>query len=84
LRFTDIKDELQINNKNKESENLVFSRFYDASAFIRKLTVLQANSIFVGAFPFGAAAGTGGFVFVTPDFQFATADVAVDVGGFRL
>jgi hypothetical protein len=48
------------------------------------LAVLEAHSVFVGAFPFGSAAWTGGFVFVAPDFEFRTAYVAVDVGWFGL
>ena len=55
-----------------------------SSAFICILAILKTRSGWVGAFPFGSAAGTRGFVFVAPNFKFAAADVAVDVGGFRL
>ena len=40
----------------------MFTRFYDASAFIGVLAVLQANGVFVGAFPFRSTRGAGGFV----------------------
>ena len=50
----------------------------------RRIGSILGMQRFVGAFPFGSAAGAGGFVFVTPDFKVSTAYVAFNVGWFRL
>jgi hypothetical protein len=63
---------------------LFFAFGYDTAAFVGVLAVLQAYRVFIGAFPFGTATRTGGFVFVGPDFEFGSTDMAVDVGGFGL
>jgi hypothetical protein len=63
---------------------LFFARCDYASAFVSVLAVLKANRVFIRAFPFSAATGARGFVFVTPDFKFSTTDVAVNVGGLGL
>jgi hypothetical protein len=47
---------------------LTLAGFYNATAFIGELAILKASSRWVRSLPFGAAAGAGGFVFVTPDF----------------
>jgi hypothetical protein len=63
---------------------LGFSGFYDSSAFVGVLAVFQACGGFVGAFPFSSAAWARGFVFVTPDFKVAVANVAFNVCWFGL
>jgi hypothetical protein len=63
---------------------LGFAGFQYASAFVRVLTVFQAGSGFVGAFPFSTAFRADGAVFVAPDFQVGAANVALNVGGFWL
>jgi hypothetical protein len=70
--------------KRKRIVRLGFSGFYDSSAFVGVLAVFKACGGFVGAFPFSSAAWTRCFVFVTPDFKIAAANVAFDVCWFGL
>jgi hypothetical protein len=75
---------VHLKKDKQKRKKLTFTRFYNATTFICELAVLQACSRGVRAFPFGAAAGACGFVFVTPDFEFAATDMAVNVSGFGL
>ena len=61
-----------------------FAGFYDASAFVGVLAVFETCCGFVGSFPFSSTFGAHGFVFITPNFEVAAANVAFNVGWFRL
>jgi hypothetical protein len=70
-------------NKGKKCK-LMLAGFDNATAFVSELAILQARGRGVRSFPFCAAAGAGGFVFVAPYFEFAATDMAVNVSGFGL
>ena len=62
----------------------MFSRLDYSSTLICVLTIFEASSRRIGAFPFGATSGTCCFVFIAPDFKVAAANMAFNVGWFRL
>jgi hypothetical protein len=63
---------------------LCLSGLYYTSAFVGVLAVFQACSGLVGSFPFCATFGAYGFVFIAPNFKIPTANMAFNVGWFRL
>jgi hypothetical protein len=81
MRLTQI---IFLKKKKKLVNSLVFSGFYDSSAFVGVLAVFEACSVAGWAFPFCSATGTCGFVFISPDFKVASTNVTFNVRWFGL
>jgi len=86
MKFVYLKNRLLLSIKKscRKKSGLFFASGYYSSAFVSVLAILKTNRVFVWAFPFSTTTGASGFVFVTPDFNFGAAYVAVNICWFGL